>query len=68
MAEEKINNLFLNIREIIFRRIQEKHINIDVLSFDLGISRKKFIENFTQRINDLSFYFETLHLVENWEE
>ena len=65
--EEKLNNLFFHIRERIFRLIQEKNVDVDVLAFDLGISRKTFIENFNKRIDDFTFYLQTLSLLENWE-
>ncbi len=65
--EEKLNNLFFHIRESIFRLIQEKNVDVDVLAFDLGISRKTFVENFNKRIDDFTFYLQTLSLLENWE-
>ena len=65
--EEKLNNLFFHIRESIFRLIQEKNVDVDVLAFDLGISRKTFVENFSKRIDDFTFYLQTLSLLENWE-
>lgn len=65
--EEKLNNLFLCIRDNIFRLIQEKNVDVDVLAFDLGISRQTFINNFSKRINDFTFYLQTLSLLEKWE-
>ena len=65
--EEKLNNLFLDIREIILDLIQRKHVDLDILSFKLGVSRKTFINNFYQRIDDYTFYLETLSLLERWE-
>ena len=65
--EEKLNNLFFNIRDSIFRLIQEKNVDVDILAFDLGISRRTFIENFSKRINDFTFYLQTLSLLEKWE-
>ena len=65
--EEKLDNLFLNIRDDIFRLIQEKNVGIDELAFDLGISRQVFIDNISRRIKDFSFYLQTLSLLENWE-
>lgn len=65
--EEKLNNLFYHIRESIFRLIQEKNVDVDILAFDLGISRNTFIENFNKRIDDFTFYLQTLSLLENWE-
>lgn len=65
--EEKINNLFLQIRERIFRLIQEKNVDVDILAFDLGMSRKTFVGNFVNRIDDFTFYLQTLSLLESWE-
>ncbi len=65
--EEKLNNLFFHIRESIFRLIQEKNVDVDILAFDLGISRNTFVENFNKRIDDFTFYLQTLSLLENWE-
>ena len=65
--EERLNNLFFHISETIFRIIQEKNVDIDVLAFDLGISRNAFIENFRKRNDDFTFYLQTLSLLEKWE-
>ena len=65
--EEKLDNLFLSMRDSIFRLIQEKNVDVDILAFDLGISRRTFIENFSKRINDFTFYLQTLSLLEKWE-
>ena len=65
--EEKLDNLFLNIRDSIFRLIQAKNVDVDILAFDLGISRQTFINNFSKRINDFTFYLQTLSLLEKWE-
>lgn len=65
--EEKLNSLFINIRENIFKLIREKNVNIDVLAFNLGISRQTLINNFTMRIEDFTFYLQTLSLLEKWE-
>ena len=65
--EEKLNNLFFHIRENIFKLIQEKNVDVDALAFDLGISRQNLIDNFNQRVEDFTFYLQTLSLLENWE-
>ena len=65
--EENLDNLFLDMRKDIFKLIQEKNVDIDILAFNLGISRKSLIEKFNSRINDFTFYFQTLNLLENWE-
>ena len=66
--ENKLNNLFLNIRDSIFRLIQQKNVDVDVLAFNLGISRQNLIYNFNNRIDDFTFYLQTLSLLENWGE
>ncbi len=66
--EEKLNNLFLDIKNKTLNLIKEKNIDIDVLSFKLGIDSDKLISNYTNRIDDFSFYLKTLELVTNWEE
>ncbi len=65
--KEKLNSLFLSISDNIFRLIQEKNVDIDILAFDLGISRQTFIDNFSKRNKDFTFYLQTLSLLENWE-
>lgn len=65
--EETLNDLFLRIRENIFFLIKEKGVDIDILAFDLGIDREDFLENLNNRINDFTFYLQTLSLLENWE-
>ena len=65
--EEMLNSLFISLRSNIFQLINEKNIDIDILSFDLGISRQTFIDNFKSRIEDFTFYLQTLSLIENWE-
>ena len=66
--EEKLNNLFFYLRSDVFKLIQEKNIDVDILSFNLGIGRETFINNFSKRIDDFSFYLQTLSLLESWEE
>lgn len=66
--EEKLNSLFFDIKDTIIRLIQKKNIDIDILAFNLGISRNTFIENFHKRIDDFTFYLQTLSILESWEE
>lgn len=65
--EEQLNNLFIYLRQHIYTLIQDKNVDIDALAFDLGIDRQNFIENFNQRIEDFTFYLQTLSLLEKWE-
>ena len=64
---ERLDNFFINIRSTIIMLIQEKKVDIDCLAFDLGIDKEEFIYNLSRRINNFSFYLQTLSLVENWE-
>ena len=65
--DTKLDNLFLNIRNTIFTLMQEKQVEIDALTFDLGVNRETFVNNFSKRIEDFTFYLQTLSLLENWE-
>lgn len=65
--QENVDNLFINIRNTIISLIEEKNININLLSYDLKIDTETFIENLSHRIPDFTFYLKTLSLVENWE-
>lgn len=62
------NNLFDNIKNRIVKLVDEKNIDIDYLSFKLGLSSREFINNFYREIDDFTFYLQTLSLVEHWEE
>ena len=48
--DTKLDNLFLNIRNTIFTLMQEKQVDIDALTFDLGVNRETFVNNFSKRI------------------
>lgn len=63
----ELDNLFDNIRHTVFELIEQKNVDIDILAFDLGIDRKTFINNFMHRIEDFSFYLQTITLLEKWE-
>ena len=64
----KLDDLFYKIKERIFELISQKNVNIDALTFDLGINRDTFINNFAKRIEDFTFYLQTLSLLENWDD
>ena len=67
MMETNLNDLFLQIRERVIYLIDLKDVDVDILSFELGISRDSFISNFSKKIDDFSFYLQTLSLLEHWE-
>ena len=64
---ENLDELFLETRNYITFLMQKKCVDIDALAFDLGVSKEEFISNFSKRIDDFSFYFQTINLLENWE-
>ncbi len=66
MIEKKLDILFLNIKNDCMNIIKEKDIDLDELSFMLGISSKEFISNFQTRIKDFSFYIETYRILTEW--
>ena len=66
--EVKLNSLFYDIKDTIIKKKKKKNIDIDILAFNLGISRNTFIENFNKRIDDFTFYLQTLSILESWEE
>ena len=63
----KMNSLFLEIRTEIVRLIKEKKVDIDLLAFDLGISKDDFVNRLYNRYNDFTYYLHTLATLENWE-
>lgn len=59
--------LYNNIKKDIIEMITEKEIDINALSFDLGIDTDTFVYKLSNLSDDFSFYLRTLSLVENWE-
>lgn len=66
MKNQKLEQLFLEVKRDCVRLISQKDVNIEELSFQLGVSTKQFIENFQTRIRDFSFYLQTYHLLVEW--
>lgn len=66
MIDEKLDNIFLNIKNDCITLIKRKDINLEELSFKLGISPQEFIYNFHTRIKDFSFYLETYRILMEW--
>lgn len=64
---KKLDELFIETRTKIYNLVQKNNIDINLLAFDLGVSREEFINNFNKRIDDFSFYLKALSLAENWE-
>ena len=63
-----MNNKNKKIKKDCFELIALKKVNIGELSFLLGISEKKFYQNFTHCIEDLTFYLKTYDLLVEWGE
>mgnify|MGYP001851297068 CR=1 FL=1 len=66
MTNEKLDNLFYNIKTDCMNLIKEKDVSLEELSFALGISSREFISNFQARIKDFSFYLETYRILIEW--
>lgn len=66
MTNEKLDNLFYNIKTDCMDLIKEKDVSLEELSFALGISSREFISNFQARIKDFSFYLETYRILMEW--
>lgn len=66
MIDQKLDNLFLNIKNDCMNLIREKDASLEEISFALGISSKEFISNFQARIKDFSFYLETYRILMEW--
>lgn len=66
MINEKLDNLFFNIKNDCMTLIKEKDISLEEISFALGISSREFISNFQTRIKDFSFYLETYRILIEW--
>lgn len=52
----RLDNMFINIRKDCINLINNKNIDIDDLTFRLGISTNKFIEILTKRDKDFTIY------------
>ena len=65
--EEKLDEIYENIKNRVFELIQTKSIDISALAFDLQTTTPEFMDNFTHRIDNMGFYFKALNLAENWE-
>lgn len=67
MEKKELENEFKKVKQHIFKVIEEKNIDVDVLSFKLGIDRISFIENMSKIDNNYEFYLRTLDLLDKWE-
>lgn len=65
---EKKHTFFQNIRKECFDLISLKKVDVQELSFLLGIKEEEFYQNFSSYINDLTFYLKTYNLLVEWSE
>lgn len=65
--ETRLDNLFYMVKEQVYKLMDEKDVDINILAFNLGIDTQQFINNFRTRINDFTFYLQTLNVLDNWE-
>ncbi len=64
MTDER---LILNMKYDILKLIKEKNVSIDLLSASLGLTNEMFENNLYKTTNDITFYLQTLNILENWE-
>ena len=48
--------------------ITSKNVDIDELSFQLGVSKERFMKYFNKPSYDLTFYLKTYNLLIEWRE
>ena len=63
--EEIYSEFILRLRADIYRLIREKEVDIDKLSYALGISRDNFILSLSNN-KEASFYLEVITTLEHW--
>lgn len=63
--EEIYSEFILRLRADIYRLIREKEVDIDKLSYALGISRDNFILSLSNN-KEASFYLEVITILEHW--
>ena len=66
--ENSLDELFVNTRAKIYKCIQEKNIDVNILAFELGVDRPTFFEYMNERNDDFLFYIAALDLVKSWED
>ena len=67
MMNQGNNNWFEEIRVKTFNLLAQKKVDIEEFLDTLGVTREKFVENYSHDIHDFPFYIEALLLLENWE-
>lgn len=59
----KNNDIHDSLRFNCIELIKEKNINIQELTFDLGISEQEFYKVFNERCEDITIYLKTYNLL-----
>lgn len=59
----KNNDIYDSLRFNCIELIKEKNINIQELTFDLGISEQEFYKVFNERCEDITIYLKTYNLL-----
>ena len=65
--DDKLDLIFEEIKNRVFELIQTKNVDIDAIAFDMKTNREAFLNSFNKRSENIGYYFEALHLLENWE-
>ena len=66
MTSEKLDKLFMDIKNSCLELIYQKNIDIEELCFKLGVSVVDFINRFHTRDKDFSFYLATYNYLLDW--
>lgn len=64
--KNQLDKLFNNIVSDCLKQIDTKHVDIDDLSFKLGMDSKALINCFTNRNEDFSIYLRAYDLLVEW--
>ena len=67
MDQKEIKDEIKKLKQNIFKLIEEKNVDVDMLSFELGIDRISFIQNMSKTDGNYEFYIRTLDLLDKWE-
>lgn len=67
MDQKELDKEFKKAKQHIFKLIEDKNVDVDTLSFELGIDRISFIENMSKIDGNYEFYLRTLDLLDKWE-
>lgn len=63
---KKLNILFNQIKNECLNLISKKHVDLDELSFALGISKEKMYDLFKDKNEDFSIYLKMYDVLVEW--